>query len=104
MLPFLNLILCVSKDNKTGLCVHDILLTRLGFCGPKGCTCTLPRDHGLREVAYLPTSLSTGKGTKILTLAFLGAALKVILVLFLENLFQIYDFIIQVSVGGKVSS
>lgn len=63
------------------------------------------RYHRLQEVAYLPISLSTGRGTKILTLAFLGAALKVILVLVLENLLQIFNYIIvQISVEGKVSS
>lgn len=76
MLTFLNLILCVSEDNKTGLCVHNILLTRLGFCGPKGCNCTLSRYHGLREVAYLPTSLSTGKGTKNINAGFPGRCVK----------------------------
>ena len=60
----------------------------------------LSRHYEHREVAYLFTSLSRRKDSKILTLIFLSGEVKSDFFYFLKNISKIfYHFIIQTNVG-----
>lgn len=73
---FLKFILYAPKAHTIGLYAHSILLMRLGFYGPSGCTSMFSRHDGHREVPYVFSSLSRGKDAKILTLVFLSDEVK----------------------------
>lgn len=61
---FTFLILYVLKDNLVGLCVHNILLMRLGFYGLSGHTCILSRLYGQGKLPVCLTFYPEGKEPK----------------------------------------
>lgn len=66
---------CPKSPHNRTLCSFYPTM-RLSFYGPSGCTSMLSRHDGHREVPYLFSSLSRGKGAKILTLVFLSGEVK----------------------------